>query len=246
MQYAIVSDLHSNLEALEAVLDDAHEAGAEKILCCGDIIGYGANPNECIQMLRDNDAQCILGNHDEAAIYGETLPSFNPQAKEALLWNAEHLEEAGEEWLRTLPMDLNVRDEIQLVHGSPRSIEEYVLGIEQAAWILLEMERSWPNVHILCFGHTHMAMYIGPKAELLEEDPNHKVLRLQEGKRYLVNPGSVGQPRDRDWRASYALYDSESRILEFKRVEYKVSDAQKKIIDAGIPPTFALRLQFGI
>ena len=143
-------------------------------------------------------------------------------------------------------MDLTVRDEIQLVHGSPRSIEEYVLGLEQAAWILAEMERTWPDVHILCFGHTHMAMYIGPKAELMVEDPNHKVLKLQEDKRYLVNPGSVGQPRDRDWRSSYALYDSDSRILEFRRVEYDVASAQKKILDAGIPPTFALRLQFGI
>ncbi len=245
MKYAIVSDIHSNIEALSAVILDAREQKVEGFLCCGDIIGYGANPNECVEALAGSEARCILGNHDEAAIYGSTLHSFNPTAREALLWNAQTLSPESQEWLRGLPMDLTVESEIQLVHGSPRSIEEYVLGLEQAAWILAEMERTWPTVHVLCFGHTHMAMYIGPKADLVSEDPNHKVLRLQEGKRYLVNPGSVGQPRDRDWRASYALYDTSSRVLEFRRVEYDVSTAQKKIIDAGIPPTFALRLQFG-
>jgi predicted phosphodiesterase len=246
MRYAILSDIHSNIEALSAVLDDAEDMGADSHLCCGDIIGYGANPNECIELLKKVEARGILGNHDEAAIYGSTLPSFNPVARSALLWNKEALDDNSREYLNTLPMDLTADGDVQLVHGSPRSIEEYVVGLEQAAQILAEMEATWPDVHILCFGHTHMAMYIGPRAELLEEDSNHKVLRLQADKRYLVNPGSVGQPRDRDWRASYGLYDSETRILEFRRVEYDVASAQKKIIEAGIPPTFALRLQFGI
>lgn len=246
MRYAIVSDIHSNIEALGAVLDDARAQRTESLLCCGDVIGYGANPNDCIRRLEEAETRGILGNHDEAAIYGSTLPSFNPQAKKALLWNRDHLDENAKQYLGNLPMDLTVDQTIQLVHGSPRSIEEYVVGLEQAAQILAEMEATWPQVHILCFGHTHMAMYIGPRAELLEEDANHKILRLQGDKRYLVNPGSVGQPRDKDWRASYALYDSETRILEFRRVEYDVASAQKKILEAGIPPTFALRLQFGI
>lgn len=246
MKYAIVSDIHSNIEALGAVLEDAKTQGAEAFLCCGDVIGYGADPNGCIKMLEERTTRCILGNHDEAAVYGSTIHSFNPQAKKALLWNQEHLAEESKDWLRSLPMDLTVDETVQLVHGSPRSIEEYVLGLEQAAWILAEMEKTWPSVRLLFFGHTHMAMYIGPKAELLVEDPNHKVLRLQEDKRYLVNPGSVGQPRDRDWRSSYALYDSKEHLLEFRRVEYDVASAQKKILEAGIPPTFALRLQFGI
>jgi predicted phosphodiesterase len=246
MRYAILSDIHSNLEALTAVLVDAEEQGAGATLCCGDIIGYGANPNECIQKLVEKKTRAILGNHDEAAVYGSTLSSFNPQAKKALLWNKEALEEGSREYLCELPMDLTADSTVHLVHGSPRSIEEYVVGLEQAAQILSEMETTLPGVHILCFGHTHMAMYIGPRAELINEDANHKILRLQEGKRYLINPGSVGQPRDKDWRASYAMFDSETMILEFRRIEYDVASAQKKILEAGIPPTFALRLQFGI
>lgn len=246
MRYAILSDIHSNLEALEAVFADAQKQEAQAFLCCGDIIGYGANPNECIEKLVSLKTRSILGNHDEAAIYGSTLSSFNPQAKKALLWNKEALSEISRGYLTDLPMDLTADGKVHLVHGSPRSIEEYVVGLEQAAQILSEMETTLPEVNILCFGHTHMAMYIGPRADLIEEDANHKILRLQEGKRYLVNPGSVGQPRDKDWRASYAVFDSETLVLEFRRIEYDVASAQKKILDAGIPPTFALRLQFGI
>lgn len=246
MRYAILSDIHSNIEALSAVFADADAMKVDHFLCCGDVIGYGANPNECIAELKARGVRSILGNHDEAAVYGSTLPSFNPQARKALIWNRDQLNPDSQDYLRGLPMDLTCDQKLQLVHGSPRSIEEYVVGLEQAAWILAEMEVAWPEVQVLCFGHTHMAMYIGQKAELLEEDAEHKRLRLLEDKRYLVNPGSVGQPRDKDWRASYAIYDAKERLLEFRRVEYDVASAQKKIVDSGMPPTFAIRLQFGI
>jgi diadenosine tetraphosphatase ApaH/serine/threonine PP2A family protein phosphatase len=241
MPSLILSDIHSNLVALEAVLEDA--PADLPIWCLGDIVGYGPHPNECIERLRSVDAACVVGNHDWAAMGKLDVRDFNLDAQRSVLWTQHQLKPASLEYLEALPLSL-IEGAFTLVHGSPREpIWEYILypPIARASFRYLTTD------HCLV-GHTHV-----PVAFRLDDDgqaieTEHLVegapLSLSEG-RLIYNPGSVGQPRDGDARASYAILDAEAATLEYRRVAYDIAKVQAQMERADLPQRNIMRLSYG-
>ena len=242
--YAVISDIHGNLEALEAVLEDVPD-GVEEIYCLGDVIGYGASPNECCESVRSYEMPVISGNHDLAVTDLSTdLAWFNPVAAAAIEWTREQLTPDNAEFLRTRPRMLQ-SEETLFVHGSVRDPDEYILNGAVARANLAVLTADYPNVQVCFFGHTHVKTVVpspdGPSSG------SHDTLDLSSGGPYLVNPGSVGQPRDGDTFASYVLVENtqdETRIA-YRFVEYDVEKAQDKIRAAGLPGMLADRLALG-
>ena len=242
--YAVISDIHGNLEALEAVLEDVPD-GVEEIYCLGDVIGYGASPNECCESVRSYEMPVISGNHDLAVTDLSTdLAWFNPVAAAAIQWTRDQLTPDNAEFLRTRPRMLQ-SEETLFVHGSVRDPDEYILNGAVARENLAVLTADYPNVQVCFFGHTHVKTVVpspdGPSSG------SHDTLDLTSGGPYLVNPGSVGQPRDGDTFASYVLAENtqdETRIA-YRFVEYDVEKAQDKIRAAGLPGMLADRLALG-
>jgi len=238
----VISDVHANLTALEAVLADAGKV--DQVWCLGDIAGYGPDPNECIEIIRGlPKLTCMMGNHDYGAIGDMNLETFNVDAKKALLWQREVLTGSSKEFLRTFSQEVLVRGNVSLVHGSPRDpIWEYIMNTLVARINLDFFETLW------CFvGHSHFQAVFQYHADT--DDMTIEVPRpgdpyaLKE--RAILNPGSVGQPRDRDPRAAYAIFQPKARIWEPHRVEYDIPAVQKRILNAGLPPRHAERLSGG-
>jgi diadenosine tetraphosphatase ApaH/serine/threonine PP2A family protein phosphatase len=241
MRFAILADIHSNLEAFEAVLGDADSRGGfDKIWCLGDVVGYGPDPNECIRRLRQFENVCIAGNHDWAAIGKMDTSEFNPVAATAANWTAEQLTAEYRDYLLSLPLTLR-EDGFTLAHGSPREpIWEYLLSTEAAQDNFAYFETVYCLV-----GHSHIPLIfelVSEKAVFSEFRETN--LKLEE-KRMIINPGGVGQPRDGDPRASYAIYDSEAQTVSHYRVEYDIPATQKKMAEQGLPTTLILRLSVG-
>jgi predicted phosphodiesterase len=242
--YAVISDIHGNLEALEAVLEDVPD-GVEEIYCLGDVIGYGASPNECCESVRSYEMPVISGNHDLAVTDLSTnLAWFNPVAAAAIEWTREQLTPDNAEFLRTRPRMLQSKETL-FVHGSVRDPDEYILNGAVASENLAVLTADYPNVQVCFFGHTHVKTVVpspdGPSSG------SHDTLDLTSGGPYLVNPGSVGQPRDGDTFASYVLAENtqdETRIA-YRFVEYDVEKAQDKIRAASLPGMLADRLALG-
>jgi predicted phosphodiesterase len=238
----VISDIHANAVALEAVLTNAGKF--DETWCLGDVVGYGPQPNECIERIRSlPNLTCMMGNHDFAAIGDMALDTFNSDAKKALLWQRRQLNEQSRAFLNILSREVVVRGEVSLAHGSPRDpIWEYVMNTLVARINLAFFTTPW------CFvGHSHfqavfqfisktddMSILVPPQAEVYE---------LKE--RAILNPGSVGQPRDRDPRAAYAIFSPEAHTWEPCRVEYDIKLVQKMILDAGLPSRHAERLAGG-
>jgi diadenosine tetraphosphatase ApaH/serine/threonine PP2A family protein phosphatase len=240
MLHAIVSDIHGNLEALEAVLADIARHKPASIVCLGDFVGYGASPNECIERLRPLIEHAVVGNHDLAAIGRLRLTYFNSNAAAAALWTETALTEANRAYLAGLPYAVRWRDTL-LVHASPAEPENwhYVLSPVEAR---AEMDAYTETV---CFiGHSHYPGVFDRHDERVRYTRTPE-LRIERGHRYLVNVASVGQPRDGDPRAGYMLYDDMERVLRHVRLEYDLAGAMKRIIDAGLPRFLAERLQWG-
>ena len=244
MMYAVISDIHGNLEALEAILGDVPE-GIERIYCLGDVIGYGANPNECCELVRAHEAPTISGNHDLAVTDLSTdLSWFNPIAEAAIEWTREHLTEENANFLRTRPRTMQEEGTL-FVHGSIRDPDEYIVNGAIARENLNVLKKEYPNVRVCFFGHTHVKA-IAPSPDGMS--PDSPTLDLTSGGPYLVNPGSVGQPRDGDTFASYVLAEDTpdgGAQLSYRFVEYDVEKAQTKIRAAGLPPILADRLAQG-
>lgn len=242
MTVLILSDIHANLEALEAVLD--HVPGYDDVWFLGDIVGYGPDPNACIERVRALEpSQWLAGNHDWAAVGRMETDDFNPEARRAAHWTAEALSEAALALLRGLePRVEGAAPGVTLVHGSPRRpVWEYVLDASVAMESFEHFETA------LClFGHTHVpALYEeGVDGALRHPIAYDRPLDLSAG-RWLANPGSVGQPRDGDPRSSYALFDPERKALSVHRVAYDIAAVQEKILKAGLPPRLAARLDHG-
>ena len=242
MRILIISDIHANLTALEAVLADAGKV--DEVWFLGDLVGYGPDPNECIERVRAlPNLTCLMGNHDLAAVGNMPLAAFNTEARRSLAWQRETLTPENLTFLRALPSELQTRGEISLVHGSPRDpVWEYVLNTLVARISLQFFETPW------CFvGHSHFQavfQYHPEEDDLTIETP-------EAGGRYpltgraILNPGSIGQPRDRNPHAAYALYYPEEKIWEPRRVAYDVKSVQKRILDAGLPARHAERLAGG-
>jgi diadenosine tetraphosphatase ApaH/serine/threonine PP2A family protein phosphatase len=242
MRVAILSDIHANLEAFDTVSDHARRLGADETWVLGDLVGYGADPMPVVEAVRNGGARVLCGNHDLAAIGRFDVAWFNEVAAEAIRWTSTVLEPHAFEYLGSLQP--RFANGTLLVHGSVRDpVAEYVVDIVGAAASFGEEEFA------RCFfGHTHLPTIFALDARgrvtggMLEAgDP----VRLREGTRYLLNPGSVGQPRDHDPRASFLLYDDEADEIVLHRVEYPIERAQEKIVAAGLPPWLAERLAVG-
>jgi predicted phosphodiesterase len=245
----VVSDIHANLEALEACLDAAPEY--DQVFNLGDIVGYGANPNEVASRSRDLGTVFVRGNHDKACSGLSNLHDFNPIAGQAALWTREKLTPEHLEFLRELPPGpITPLNNLQLVHGSPRDEDEYILLASEAYLMLAQL-----SVPLVFFGHTHVQRCFqlepGSPGKSLVPAPRQGKgkqtvkFELKEGVRYMVNPGSVGQPRDNDPRAAFLVYDQEENSIIFYRVPYDIPRAQQKIISAGLPERLAARLAEG-
>ncbi len=242
--YAVISDIHGNLEALEAVLRDIPE-GLEEIYCLGDVIGYGASPNECCDRVRETGMPVISGNHDLAVTDLSTdLAWFNPVAAAAIEWTREQLTQENADFLRTRPRTIRVGEAL-FVHGSVRDPDEYIINRAVARENLAVLQAEYPNVKVCFFGHTHVKTVVpSPDGPSPGSDDT---LDLTSGGPYLVNPGSVGQPRDGDTFASYVLAEDalDGARITYRFVEYDVEKAQAKIRDAGLPGMLADRLAYG-
>ncbi len=242
MRYLILSDIHSNLEALEAVLADA--AGLyQQVVCLGDIVGYGADPNEVTAWVRQNCEAVIRGNHDRACTGMSDLRFFNPVAKAAAEWTRMKLEPDHLNYLSELPRGpLDVAD-FRIVHGSPLDEDAYVISLQDAE----EQFESFGQ-GLVFFGHTHIQGGFGRRGIAGEAEglsPYELALVVEEDA-LLVNPGSIGQPRDGNWHAAYAIYDASTAEVEFRRCPYDVDATQRKIVEAGLPQALAERLGLGL
>ncbi len=240
MLHAVVSDIHGNLEALEAVLADIARHQPASMVCLGDFVGYGASPNECIDRLRPMIEHAVVGNHDLAAIGKLRLTYFNSNAAAAALWTETALTPDNRAYLAALPYSVRWRDTL-LVHASPAEPENwhYVLSPVEARAEMDAFEEA------VCFiGHSHYPGVFDRHEERVRYTRAPEI-RIEKGHRYLVNVASVGQPRDGDPRAGYLLYDDLERVLRHVRLEYDLAGAMKRIIDAGLPRFLAERLQWG-
>ena len=239
MRFAILSDVHANLEALEAVLADAQANKCTHFVCLGDVVGYNANPHECVDVIREMDCPIVKGNHDEQASIAESSRDFNEMAEAAIQWTRDHLNDEDKNWLRDLKMQRQVRD-FTIVHATLDTPEQwgYVFNNLDAA-----ASFTYQHTTVCFFGHTHVPMAFirdeGVQREKIDK------LRIDPGKKYFINVGSVGQPREGDWHAAYCIYHIESALVEQRRLKYDLKTAQKKIIDVGLPHLLAERLAIG-
>jgi diadenosine tetraphosphatase ApaH/serine/threonine PP2A family protein phosphatase len=242
MRAAVVSDIHANLHALEAVLADIASEPVDELWCLGDVVGYGPLPNECCALVREHASVALCGNHDLAAIGSLDVAEFSGDAAAAARWTASVLEPEHREWLAGLSPE-GERGGVELYHGSPRDpIWEYVLTEQVALLCLLETEAA-----LVLVGHSHVALGIAWDGSTLEGGvaPAGTLLDLAAA-RHLANPGSVGQPRDGDARAAWLLLDTDAREGTFRRVTYDVKQTQAEIRERGLPDILATRLAHGI
>ncbi|MFH1681642.1 MAG: metallophosphoesterase family protein [Candidatus Eisenbacteria bacterium] len=241
MILAIISDIHGNLEALEAAFRCIDEDGADDVLCLGDIVGYGADPNECVDRVRARCSHVLLGNHDAAAVGMTSIEYFNAHARRAALWTRETLTPENNEYLRSLPMDYRTGD-FYAVHASPQEQEEWHYIVNQS--IAEEAFLAFPDA--ICFiGHSHLPMFFREGGGRGVRIPEGTVQFPNDG-RYIVNVGSVGQPRDNDSRLSFGFYDTAERKLRLRRESYDIAAASAKILKVGLPEMLATRLHLGI
>jgi predicted phosphodiesterase len=244
MRYLILSDIHANLQALDAVFAAVPPATWDGLVVLGDLVGYGADPNGVIDRLRDHSPLAVIrGNHDKAACGIDDGSGFNTVARLAAVWTSETLTPVNRDYLRNLPAGpLAIDDLLEICHGAPFDEDHYIFSGDDAARALDAARRR------LClFGHTHLPVAFEREAVKLggflpEGDVE---VELREGVGYLVNPGSVGQPRDCDPRAAFATLDTRARVLWLRRVPYNIGDAQRRILDAGLPTSLANRLAIG-
>ena len=240
MRFAIISDIHANLEAFDSVLADARDNECTSFVCLGDVVGYNANPLECVERVRELSCITVKGNHDEQASLVESSRDFNEIAEAAIQWTRDRLPDKGKQWLRDLKLQQQVRG-FTIVHATLDAPErwDYVFdNIDAAASF------EFQQTAVCFFGHTHVPMAFTRGEDGVQRHQFDK-LRIDAGKKYFINVGSVGQPRDGDWRAAYCIYDVEKELVEQRRLKYDVAGAQKKIIDAGLPRLLAERLAIG-
>jgi diadenosine tetraphosphatase ApaH/serine/threonine PP2A family protein phosphatase len=240
MKYAILSDIHANLEAYQAVLADAKQQGCTHYVCLGDIVGYGPNPRECIQITRELNCPTIMGNHDEYCASSLDLAGFNPMAAEAIRWTRDELDEQDKEWLRNLKY-VRIVESFTIVHATLDLPEKWAYVFDRLA-----AAASFNYQHTaVCFnGHTHVPIAFVRSDKGIQGGLYTKI-KIEIGRKYLINVGSIGQPRDRNPRAAYAIFDLPNNFIELRRVDYDISTTQKKIRAAGLPASLADRLELG-
>jgi len=242
LRYLVISDIHANWEALEAVLE-ATKGQYSQILCCGDLIGYGADPNAVVEWTREHCKIVIRGNHDKAGVTLADLEWFNPVAQIATVWTHRSLTPENMEYVAALAQGPMPVENFSLVHGSPLNEDEYLINIPEA-----EEAFAYQPSQVVFFGHTHVQggfAHHGNQTSRIETGKDSSTLELDSGTAYLINPGSVGQPRDDHPEAAYVLFDSERQVVVYHRAPYDVEKAQAKIRGVGLPGVLADRLAIG-
>jgi predicted phosphodiesterase len=242
MKWAILSDVHGNLEAFQAVIEDLREEKMDRVAYLGDVVGYGADPNDCLALLQGLTDWVVSGNHDYGSVGLTDIDAFNPTARSALLWTRDQLLPESRDYLRRLLLTRQI-GEITFVHASPNQPEDW-----NYVFTYPEAEEAFQSLtgRLAFMGHSHRPLILAK-----EKDSEVRVIHtqgavLKSGIQYIINVGSVGQPRDGYSEAAYGLYDEAERTYRLKRVDYDVATAQKKIIKAGLPSFLAQRLSRGI
>ena len=241
MKYAIIGDIHANYEALTAVVEKAASLGVSKFYCIGDIVGYNANPCECIELLRTLDVEVVVrGNHDEYACTDTDFAGFNPQAAWAAEWTRLQITPAHKDWLRSLPFQQVLGSKLTLVHATLDMPTKwgYVFDKWHAG-----ASMNYQRTPLCFFGHTHVPIIFHKFGQVFVEEASSVV--LEPAHKYMINAGSVGQPRDGNPRAAFAVYLPDERRVELHRVAYDVETCQKKVRQAGLPERLAARLSAG-
>ena len=239
MKYAILGDIHANWEALSAVLNDAEEHGVTRYACTGDVVGYNADPKACLQSIRKLKCNVVQGNHDYYAACNESMELFTPMAQKSIYWTRKHLSPFERKYLRELPLILDIEN-FTIVHSSLSNPHSWSYIFKRNA-----AEANFRNqFNSVCFfGHTHVPLAF-IKGSTIEKG-FYETLHINPNHQYLVNVGSVGQPRDRNPLAAYVIYDLEEQTVTMRRVKYDIPATQQKIRKAGLPFRNALRLSHG-
>lgn len=249
MRYLVLSDMHGNWDAFAAVLRKVRRKRFDATLVLGDLVGYGAGPNQVVEAVKNLEGTVFVvrGNHDKVVAELEDGSNFNQPALAAARWTTERLTPANLRYVRDMPLGpLAIDNDLHICHGSPLDEDSYVFSIYDA----YEIFTNYPDAQVIFFGHTHIpsrfVLHDKGTIEVAVVQGESETLKLEEGKRYLLNPGSIGQPRDRDPRASFVIYDDETRTVRWQRVEYAIAKAQERIERSGLPKVLADRLALGI
>lgn len=239
MKYAIIADIHANLEALEAVLEDIRSQNCTHYACLGDVVGYNANPKECLDIIRDMGMPCIKGNHDEYCSIDEHLEGFNPHAAEAINWTRQQLGEEDRKWLRELKY-MRLVASFTIVHATLDVPQRWGYVFDKLA---AAASFTYQNTQVCFFGHTHVPVAF--MRDSLVRGGTYSRFKVEPNRKYFVNVGAVGQPRDGNPKAAYVIYDMAEGSIELRRVEYDIFKAQAKIRAARLPERLAERLAHG-
>ena len=239
MKYAIIADIHANLEAFQVVLEDIEKQKCTHVACLGDVVGYNANPKECLDTVRAMNMPCVKGNHDEFCSSDTPLEGFSPHAAEAGNWTRGKLSEGDRQWLRELKF-LRLVSNFTIVHATLDAPQRWGYVFDKLA---AAASFTYQNTSVCFFGHTHVPVAF--IRDSVVRGGTYSKFRVEPGRKYFVNVGAVGQPRDGNPKAAYVVYDMDEGSIELRRLEYDIPAAQKKILEAGLPPRLADRLAMG-
>jgi predicted phosphodiesterase len=239
MRYAILADIHSNWEALEVVLKDTKDQQCTHYVCLGDVVGYNANPKECLDLIREMGMPCVKGNHDEYCSADGTTEGFNPYAAEAVNWTRRQLTEDDRKWLRELKYFKLVAN-FSIVHATLDAPQRWGYVFDKLA---AAASFTYQNTSVCFFGHTHVPVAF--VRDSMVRGGTYSKFKVEPGRKYFVNVGSIGQPRDGNPKAAYVVYDLNDNSIELRRLDYDIAKAQAKILKAGLPPRLAERLALG-
>ena len=239
MRYAVIADIHANLEAFEVVLNDAKEQKCTHYCCVGDVVGYNANPKECLEIVRSMGMPTVKGNHDEYCSSEEDLEGFNPHAAEAVNWTRKQLNPDDRKWLRELKY-VRLVASFTMVHATLDGPQRWGYVFDRLA---AAASFTYQNTGVCFFGHTHVPLAF--VRDSVVRGVTYSTFRVEPGKKYFVNVCAVGQPRDGNPKAGYVVYDLDEQSIELRRLDYDIAKAQKKILAAGLPQRLADRLAVG-
>jgi predicted phosphodiesterase len=240
MKYAIIADIHANLEALQVVLEDIKTQACTHVACLGDVVGYNANPKECLDIIRGMNIPVVKGNHDEYCSTENDLEGFNPHAAEAINWTRDQLTLEDRQWLRDLKY-IRLLASFTLVHATLDQPQRWGYVFDKLA---AAASFTYQNTSMCFFGHTHVPLaFVKDTGQV--RGGTYSKFKVEAGKKYFINVGSVGQSRDGVPKATYVVYDMQEGTIELRRLDYDMGTTQKKILDAGLPPRLAERLALG-
>ena len=239
MKFAIIADIHANLEALQVVLEDTKAQKCTHYACLGDVVGYNANPKECLDIVRTMGMPVVKGNHDEYCSSEEDLEGFNPHAAEAVNWTRKQLSKEDRQWLRDLKY-VRLVASFSMVHSTLDGPQRWGYVFDKLA---AAASFTYQNTAVCFFGHTHVPVAF--VRDSMVRGGTYSKFRVEPGKKYFVNVGAVGQPRDGNPKAGYVVYDLDEQSIELRRLDYDIPKAQKKIMEAGLPQRLADRLSVG-